>query len=757
MSVQQAVSHEAGIEPAAPVVTQDPLRSSGLTQLQPAVLVVNDREAQRVAIRAMLAPLNLTIVEADSGPAALRAVLHETFALILMDVQMPTMSGYETASLIRQHRQAHETPIIFVTAFAREDTETLTAYASGAVDFIFTPVVPEVLRAKVSVFVNLYTQSREMRLQSDQLRSRSEELQSSLAAISALNVALRGSQASTQAVLDNVADGVLTVGDTGLVESSNRSAQSLFGFAESDLIGQPFSLLIAPETTEGTSEPAAAHRGSQIETGSDSRALQTLGCRSDGSTFAMEVEHGELTLGDRTVTISFVRDVSARRAYTEGLEHQALHDPLTGLANRVLFDTHLQHALVIGRQTGQSGAVLVIDLDGFKRVNDTLGHAHGDMLLKQVADRLVGALRKTDTVARLGGDEFAILLGGSTNLAAASAIAWKLRQTCAAGFRLADGSIRVSASIGIALFPEHGTTTAELLRRADSAMYVAKRAGDGHAVCDTADDQQMTDGLALISDLRECVARDQLVLRYQPRIDLATNAISGAEAQLRWQHPIHGLLRPRQFLPEAERIELLGPITRWMIDQALQQEARWRERGIERTIAVNIASRSLGPGSALPDLIAELTQTWLTPAGRLILQLTEAALLAAAPDVLRQLHESGQRLSIVHYGTGHSSLACLQRLPVDEVKIDRTFITNLAADGDDAVIVRLSIELAHSLGLVVVADGVDDQAALDLLIAYGCDSAQGELLGHAGGFSDLIAPQTDSPHAEAVTSPAGLR
>jgi PAS domain S-box-containing protein len=422
MSVQQAGRREMGIELAAPTATLNALGSSGLTQLQPAVLVVNDREAQRVAIRAMLAPLNLTIVEADSGPAALRAVLRGTFALILMDVQMPTMSGYETASLIRQHRQAHETPIIFVTAFAREDTETLTAYASGAVDFIFTPVVPEVLRAKVSVFVNLYKQSRELRLHSEQLRLRSDELQTSLAAISALNVALRGSEASTQAVLDNVADGVLTVGDTGLVESSNRSAQNLFGFTESDLIGQPFSLLIAPETVERAPQPAAAHRDPLVETGSDSRALQTLGCRSDGSTFAMEVEHGKLTLGDRTVTISFVRDVSARRAYTEGLEHQALHDPLTGLANRVLFDTRLQHALVTGRQTKQSGAVLVMDLDDFKRVNDTLGHEHGDMLLKQVAGRLVGALRKTDMVARLGGDEFAILLGGSTDLATASAI-----------------------------------------------------------------------------------------------------------------------------------------------------------------------------------------------------------------------------------------------------------------------------------------------------------------------------------------------
>ena len=509
-----------GRAPHVPGLT-DPARP-GPARPHPAVLVVNDRLAQRVAIRAMLAPLDLVIVEADSGRAALRAVLHETFALILMDVQMPTMGGYETADLIRQRALTHQTPIIFVTAFAREDTETLTAYASGAVDFIFTPVVPEVLRAKVLVFVNLFLQSRELQLQSAELRLRSEELETSLTSISALNVALRGSQASTQAVLDNVADGVLTVGATGLIESVNRSARALFGFGEQDLVGKSFSLLLAPETRERVRQLAAGDRGSLMGNGSENRVIETLGRRRDGSIFPMEVEQGQLTLGDRTVTISFVRDVSARRAYTDGLEHQALHDDLTGLPTRVLFGEHLQHALASGRRTKQPGTVLALDLNGFKQVNDTLGHEAGDLLLQQVAERLVGALRETDTVARLGGDEFAILLGGSTSLAIASAVAWKLQQTCAAGFQLGNEFIQVSASIGIALFPEHGNTTAELLRRADSAMYVAKRSGEGHAVSDAAQDQQTADLLALIVDLRQCIARDQLVLHHQPKVDLAT-------------------------------------------------------------------------------------------------------------------------------------------------------------------------------------------------------------------------------------------
>jgi diguanylate cyclase (GGDEF)-like protein/PAS domain S-box-containing protein len=728
---------------------------SSISAGPPAVLVVNDRREQRIAIRAMLAPLELDVVEADSGRAALRAVLGQTFALILMDVQMPAMGGYETANLIRRHASTRETPIIFVTAFAREDTETLTAYASGAVDFIFTPVVPEVLRAKVVVFVNLFKQSEELRRQSEELRLRSDELQRSLAAISALNVALRGSEASTQAVLDNVADGVLTVGDTGLVETANRSARALFGHTGSDLIGQPFTVLVAPDTDERGRQLTAPRRGPPPEGGSESRAVETLGRRRDGSTFAMEVEHGQLELGDRAVTISFVRDVSVRRAYTEGLEHQALHDDLTGLANRVLFDKHLQYALATARLTGQSGTVLVMDLNGFKQVNDTRGHERGDTLLKQVAARLVRTLRKADTVARIGGDEFAILLGGATDLAAASAIAGKLQQTCAAGFRLAGESVQVSASIGIALFPEHGNTTTELLRRADRAMYAAKRAGEGLAVSDVSQDRQTADELALIADLRRCLVRDQLLLCYQPQIDLSTYQISGAEAQLRWHHPIHGLLLPHLFMPEVERSELLAPITRWMIDQALRQEATWRASGVDRTIAVNVSPRSLRCDSTLPDLLAELTEKWRTPTGRLVLELSETALNAAAPDVLERLHEMGQRLSIDHYGTGRSALTSLQRLPIDQIKIDPSFITNLASGGEDAAIVRLIIELAHRLDLAVVAEGVEDQPALDALVAYGCDSAQGNLFGRPGISAELIGLPTPPPRIAPTAVTAG--
>jgi diguanylate cyclase (GGDEF)-like protein/PAS domain S-box-containing protein len=703
----------------------EPIDASGTERPPPAVLVVNDRHAQRVAIRAMLASLDVMVVEAESGRAALRAVLRQSFAVILMDVRMPGMDGYETADLIRQRLESSRTPIIFVTAFGREDQpDTVAAYASGAVDFLFTPVVPDVLRAKVSVFVDLFVQA--------------QELQRSLDSIIELNAALRDIQASTQAVLDNVADGIVTASQDGLIESLNPSARGLFGYREQEVIGQPLGILIAPECREEFRGLAATAPGLFSGRLTQNRATETLGRRRDGSTFPMEIEHGEIKLGVRGLMLAFVRGISERKAYTESLEHQALHDALTGLANRTLFGEHADSALASARRNTESRAVLMMDLDGFKQVNDAFGHDHGDLLLQQVGRRLVAALRETDTIARLGGDEFAILPAGPTGLTAAAAVAWKIQQTCKAGFVINDEIVRVSASVGIAMFPEHGATTVALLRRADAAMYLAKRSGSGHAVFDPAEESHTARQLALLTDLRHCVARHELVLHYQPKIDVTTRRISGVEALVRWQHPVQGLLGPASFLPEVERTALIEPVTRWVLNEALRQQRIWRDQGIDLTMAVNISAHSLRPSSNLPDMVAELTESWGIAPKRLTLELTEGALIEApSPDILDRLHAMGAKISIDDFGTGYSSLVYLQRLPVDELKIDASFVASLAADSDSAIIVCSTIELAHNLGLTVVAEGVEDEVAMELLLANRCDTAQGYLLGPPSSAEEL--------------------
>jgi diguanylate cyclase (GGDEF)-like protein len=459
----------------------------------------------------------------------------------------------------------------------------------------------------------------------------------------------------------------------------------------------------------------------------------------------MEVALGQMPHGDRVYTLAVVRDISERTAHTAALQHQALHDSLTGLANRTLFGQQVVTALATAKRGNEPRSVLVMDLNNFKSVNDTLGHDHGDALLRQVGERLQGVLREADTVARLGGDEFAILPEGPTDLVAAAAVAWKIQQACEAPFEICGELLHVASSTGIALYPDHGTNTSDLLRRADLAMYEAKRSGASHAVFDAEHEQQLARHLALLGDLRNCIARKDLVLYYQPKVDLTTNRVSGVEALIRWHHPTLGLLAPGSFMPEVERIELIAPITRWILDEALRQQRAWRDDGLDLTVAVNIAATSLRPGSELPATVAELVAQQGGAPDRLTLELTERSLIeAGAPDILNRLHAMGVKVAIDDFGTGYSSLAYLQRLPVDEIKVDRSFVTSLIRASGNEVIVRSTVDLAHNLGMRVVGEGVEDAEVLDLLVDYGCDSAQGFFFSRPCAAADLGSWLTDS-------------
>jgi diguanylate cyclase (GGDEF)-like protein/PAS domain S-box-containing protein len=700
---------------------------------EPAILVIDDNAVKRLAIRAMLGPLGYSVVEADSGRAAMRCVDTQTFATILVDVRMPIMDGYETVKLIRDHSRGSLTPVIFVTAFRPDEIETDLAYGSGAIEFVFTPVLPDVLRAKVSAFVDLFVQS--------------QEKQRSLDSIPGLDAALRDSGVRTQTVLDNVSDGIVVLDEDGLIESVNRSLAQLFGYAAEEPVGQLLEFMIAPAHRHEYRDLEAAHSKLSAAGVTAKWSAETLGLRSDGSTFAMQLECAEMKHADRSFTLACVRDISERRAHTDALERQALYDDLTGLANRTLFSDLVTRALASAKRSDERCAVLVMNLDGFKQVNDAIGHDRGDALLRQVGERLTGALREADTVARLDGDGFAIMPADARDLAAAAEVAWKLQRAFESEFVVGEAAVNVSASIGIALFPEHGRTTTELLRCAEMAMYVVKRTGNGHAVFDAAQERKTADHLALLLDLRECVERDQLILHYQPKIDLSTREIFGVEALIRWRHPTQGLLQPGRFMPDVERTDLIEPLTRWVLKTALSQQRRWRDAGYDLSMAVNVSARSLQPGSTLPDLVAELTRTSAIPPGRLTLELTEGALIeAAALDVLARLHEMGQRVSIDDFGTGYSSLVYLQRLAADEIKVDRSFVTTIATTGADAIIVRSTIDLAHNLGLTVVAEGVEDQNVLDALVGYGCDAAQGFHFGRPAPAEELTEWLSESPY-----------
>jgi diguanylate cyclase (GGDEF)-like protein/PAS domain S-box-containing protein len=414
----------------------------------------------------------------------------------------------------------------------------------------------------------------------------------------------------------------------------------------------------------------------------------------------------------------------------EKAEHQALHDGLTGLPNRTLFRDRAQQAVVRSNRDGSGFAVMLIDLDRFKEVNDTLGHHSGDLLLREVAERLRRALRKSDTVARLGGDEFGVITPGLCDAAAARALADKLRDELAQPIVVGGLAIEVEASVGIAIFPEHGQDVETLIRHADVSMYVSKNTHTP-IVYAAAYDHHSLARLALVGELRRAVDSNELVVHYQPQADIASGEVRKAEALVRWQHPQHGLLGPDQFIPLAEQTGLIRSLTRYVLDAALAQWRAWRDEGRQLGVAVNITTREL-IDLRFPDEVAELLAKWRVEPGQLELEITETSLMTDPPrarSILARLRGLGVRFAIDDFGTGHSSFNYLKQLPIDILKIDKSFVQRMGEDVGDAAIVRSAIDVGHALGLEIVAEGVEDEQAKRRLEELGCDAFQGYHLG----------------------------
>jgi diguanylate cyclase (GGDEF)-like protein len=406
-------------------------------------------------------------------------------------------------------------------------------------------------------------------------------------------------------------------------------------------------------------------------------------------------------------------------------EHQANHDALTGLPNRKYLLEALDQALVdaAGRRVG----LFLLDLDRFKEVNDTLGHQMGDQLLEHVAKRIRGALRPQDVVARLGGDEFAVLLPSVPDADAATEVALRIQSALAEPFRFEGVLLELEASVGIALYPEHGVDVQQLQRSADVAMYLAKDERSGVEVYSAHKDRNSTTRLGLLGALRQGIDGGQLELHYQPKVALRSGAVVGVEALVRWRHPQRGLVFPDEFVPLAEHSGLMHRLTAHVVDTALEQAARWWSVGLEIPVAVNVSARDLH-ASTLAETVDRGLDRHGLPASALRLELTERVLMsepARVGDTLAALERLGVRLSLDDFGTGYSSLVLLQRLPVSEIKVDRSFVKRLRSSADDTKIVRSIVDLAHALGIEAVAEGVETEEIWDLLEGLGCDSAQG--------------------------------
>jgi diguanylate cyclase (GGDEF)-like protein len=431
-------------------------------------------------------------------------------------------------------------------------------------------------------------------------------------------------------------------------------------------------------------------------------------------------------MGELARRFNLMRDGIAARE--EQILRLAYRDVLTDLPNRVLFNDRLNVAIRFTKRVQGSLTVLLMDLNRFKAINDTLGHHVGDQVLQHTARRLSGMTRKSDTTARLGGDEFAVLLNDTT-AEQAKEVAEKISRTLEEPIVIGQHSLDVRASIGVAAWPEHGADVETLMRHADAAMYSAKRTNADYAVYDASTHAQRQEELSLLSQLRRAVDAGELKLVYQPKVELATGKVAGVEALLRWVHPVRGEIPPVHFIPFAEQTGFIKTITRWVIDEAVRQATAWRAAGRSLKVAVNISAQDLLMPE-LPEIVMATLKAHQAPPDLLSLEITESGLMqdaARAIEVMKRLAAIGVGRAIDDFGTGYSSLAYIKQLPVDEIKIDRSFVRNIMNDKKDMAIVLATVELCHNLGLIVVAEGVEDTLSNELLRRIGCDLAQGYL------------------------------
>jgi diguanylate cyclase (GGDEF)-like protein/PAS domain S-box-containing protein len=551
---------------------------------------------------------------------------------------------------------------------------------------------------------------------------------------------VREREEALRAVVDTAIDPIVRIDAAGRVLAANPATTRLFGYPEAELVGRGAEVLFA----EPDRSDHAAHLWLYGPTRRDRRLeirREVVGRRRDGTTVPIDLAVTESHVRGRVVHVAVLRDITEQKESERRLAHAALHDPLTGLGNRLLLLDRLERARAARSRADTVAALMFCDLDRFKRINDSYGHEAGDELLRTIAGRLRAELRPQDTVVRLGGDEFVVLAEDLEDARRATDIAGRLHAAVSAPVRVGDDDVYLTTSIGVALLGPDPASADELLRRADSAMYRAKERGRARVLLyDDGMQEQALERLQLETRLHRAVEAGELEVHFQPQYELATGALAGAEALLRWRHPDQGLLGPEAFLGAAEDSGLIVPLGRFVLREACRAARRWPRAadGTAPSVWVNVSGRELSSPGLVRHVAAALEETGLAP-DRLVLEVTEGALMedpAATGATLRRLRQLGAGIAIDDFGTGYSSLAHLRDFPVDAVKLDRTFLPGVGG-GREAPLVEAVAVLAAGLGLRAVAEGVETAAQLAVVRAAGYDLVQGFLLASPGPTVDL--------------------
>jgi diguanylate cyclase (GGDEF)-like protein/PAS domain S-box-containing protein len=551
---------------------------------------------------------------------------------------------------------------------------------------------------------------------------------------------LRESAQHTQAILDNIADGVVTFDGNGVIESFNKAASTMFGYPAVAVIGSDISVLTPP--ARHVEYLPYRKRFLNLDEGAvENISLEFEAQRRDGTIFPMALSVSKIANAGRGIAIAIMRDITASRQNEAEIRRLAFYDPLTELPNRRLLMDRLKQAMVTAIRTGQHGAVMFLDLDHFKQLNDSLGHDIGDVLLQQVAARLKSCVREMDSVARLGGDEFVVLLEAlSTDVQEAAMqaeiIGLKVLESLGQPYYLREHTHTSTPSIGITVFQHSGDTIDELLKKADVAMYEAKTAGRNTVrFFDPVTQAALKEQAELANDLRRGLKAGEFVLHYQPQVTEAGTTV-GNEALVRWCHPQRGMVPPGSFIPLAETTGVIVPLGQWVLDEACRQLVVWAGAGATTrwTLAVNVSASQFMQSDFVAHVKDALDKSGANPQ-RLKLELTESMLVDDIEDIIVKMNaikRFGVGFSLDDFGTGYSSLSYLKRLPLDQLKIDQSFVRDVLDDPSDAVIARTVVALGHSLGLTVIAEGVETAEQARFLSEIGCDAFQGYYYGRPG-------------------------
>ena len=539
---------------------------------------------------------------------------------------------------------------------------------------------------------------------------------------------LRHSEAHTRALLAHVAEGVIVIDEQGLIQIFNDAAERIFGYSAPEIIGSNVSRLMP--------EPHRSHHDGYLkryrETGQSTVlgvSREVLGVRHNGEEFPLEIKIREVRTETSHFFIATARDITNEKAATQRVLDLATHDALTGLPNRLLLEDRLKQVVIQARRNQNRVAVLFMDLDNFKTINDSLGHDVGDLLLKAVAQRLVASLRATDTVARHGGDEFIAILPGLLDVEAAETMTQKLLANIIAPYQIQGQALYIGVSIGVAIFPDDGEDPSTLLKNSDIAMYQAKERGGNTRQFFSRDmNQRVVGKQPLSTDLHQALVRHEFRLYYQPVVDFAHGGITGLEVLLRWQHPTRGLLDPSHFIPLAEETGLIVPMGEWVLQSACAQWQAWAKLGIDAPpFSVNLSARQFHQNTLVATVARILKESGVPPRF-LVLEITESMLMDNADaliETFNALHAIGLQIALDDFGTGYSSLSYLKRFPIDILKIDQSFVREITTDPRDAAIATAVITLAHSLHMTVIAEGVETEDQRRFLHEHGCDEYQG--------------------------------